>query len=189
MTEKTRQGAFLPRLAFVVAMLAPGCTFADVWSALKEPGTIGLMRHALAPGTGDPVGFEIDDCSTQRNLDARGRDQAVAIGAALRLEGFFPDHLLSSAWCRCRETAELLNLGEVVVASELNSFYQRPESGEAQTKATLERLDLLEGTALLVTHQVNITALTGAFPRSGEIIVVRPKNGRFSVVERILIEP
>ena len=186
---RCRLRVFLLWLVPVLALIAPADGIADGWSALKDPGTIGLMRHALAPGTGDPESFNIDDCSTQRNLDARGRAQAAAIGAALREAGYRPEHLLSSAWCRCRETSELLGLGEVVVASELNSFYQNPQSGEAQTEATLERLEVLEGTALLVTHQVNITALTGVFPRSGEILVVRPSGGRLSVVERILIEP
>lgn len=149
----------------------------------------GLMRHALAPGTGDPAGFTLDDCRTQRNLDARGRAQAEAIGEALQAKGIRPDRLLSSAWCRCRETAERLDLGAVEIVPELNSFYERPGESASQTGATLALLESLEGSSILVTHQVNITALTGIYPRSGEIVVVRMESGNLTILERILIDP
>ncbi|RYH06360.1 histidine phosphatase family protein [Tropicimonas sp. IMCC6043] len=146
------------------------------------------MRHALAPGTGDPEGFRLGDCSTQRNLDARGRAQAQVIGQTLRAEAVQIDHVLSSAWCRCRETAELLGLAAVEIAPELNSFYQRPEAGAAQTAATLDLLERLEGPAILVTHQVNITALAGVYPRSGEILVIRMSDGALEIIDRLSID-
>ena len=80
---------------------------ANDWDALREPGAVAIMRHALAPGGGDPAGFDVTDCATQRNLDDRGRDQARAIGAALRERGFTFGRVLTSQWCRCRDTATL----------------------------------------------------------------------------------
>src|SRR5262247_1204536 len=96
----------------------------DTWAALVSGSHVALVRHGNAPpGYGDPPGFKIDDCSTQRNLDDRGRAQAKALGAAFRQHGVGVDKVLSSPWCRCLETAELLALGPVektlaVAASE-----------------------------------------------------------------------
>ena len=119
--------AYLKTMRWIVAILflLPASVAANDWDALTEPGAFAIMRHALAPGTGDPADFRLDDCTTQRNLDARGREQARAIGAAFRDRGITFDVVLTSQWCRTRETAELLGLGEVVEAPALNSFFQR----------------------------------------------------------------
>ena len=85
---------------------------------------IVFMRHALAPGFGDPDRFELGDCSTQRNLDTNGRNQAQLIGRELLTSGIHFSEILSSEWCRCRETASLLNMGKWSVFSGLNSFFQ-----------------------------------------------------------------
>ncbi|MDV7145766.1 histidine phosphatase family protein [Tropicimonas sp. TH_r6] len=180
---------FVRRVSLVAALIAPNVGLASDWAILNEPGVVGLMRHALAPGTGDPSGFRLDDCSTQRNLDARGRSQAGAIGEKLRAEAIRIDHVLSSAWCRCRETAERLGVASVEIAPELNSFYQARESGAGQTVATRALIERLEGPALLVTHQVNITALTGVYPSSGEIVVLRLADGAVTVLDRLVIDP
>lgn len=160
------------------------------WAALAEPGTVGIMRHALAPGTGDPEDFRLGDCATQRNLDDRGRAQARAIGAAIRERGIAVDRVLTSQWCRCRETAELLGLGPVEDFPALNSFFEdRSTRGEqtAAVRAFLRRLDPATK-ALLVTHQVNITALTGRFVSSGELFVIRMgEDGQVSVLGEVLI--
>ncbi|MEL6235991.1 MAG: histidine phosphatase family protein [Pseudomonadota bacterium] len=162
------------------------------WAALDAPGRIALMRHALAPGTGDPVRFRLGDCSTQRNLDARGRQQAQRIGAALRAAGIAFDRVLTSQWCRCRDTAQLLDIGAVEDFAPLNSFFRDSSAGPSQTEA-LRRF--LAGRApgaplMLVTHQVNITALTGVFPRSGEVIIIEvDPEGAVTVVDRVLIDP
>ena len=81
------------------------------------------MRHATAPGTGDPAEFQLDDCATQRNLSAVGREQARATGARLRAAGITSAEVYSSQWCRCLETARLLGLGEVLELPALNSFF------------------------------------------------------------------
>lgn len=158
------------------------------WSALRQGGHIALVRHATAPGTGDPPGFRLEDCATQRNLSPAGRAQAKAIGANLRWHGVHVDRVYSSQWCRCLETARLLGLGEVVPLPPLNSFFASPESETAQMAELRARLadQPRAGALVLVTHQVVITALTGVVPRSGEIVVARPvAGGGLALVGRI----
>lgn len=162
---------------------------ANDWDALREPGAVAIMRHALATGGGDLASFDVTDCATQRNLDDRGRDQARAIGAALRERGFTFDRVLTSQWCRCRDTATLLDVGPVRDAPALNSFFQDRSTGDAQTTATQDILSSNDGTLMMVTHQVNITALTGVFPSSGEIIVIRTTADGVEVLGKIEIAP
>ncbi len=157
---------------------------------LAEPRSHAILRHAIAPGGGDPSGFTLGDCSTQRNLDARGRDQARAIGAAMRDAGITVDRVLTSQWCRSAETARLLNMGEVREEPALNSFFADRSTRDAQTAATRDLLAALppEETAVLVSHQVNITALTGIYPRSGEVVVLRVgQDGEVVPVGRFLV--
>ena len=146
----------------------------DTWAALQEPGTVAVMRHALAPGGGDPANFELGDCSTQRNLNDAGRDQARRIGQAFRDNGIEVDRVLTSQWCRCRDTAELLDLGPVEDFPALNSFFEDRSTRDQQTTAVRDFLSQApEGEKLvLVPHQVNITALTDVFPSSGEVVVI-----------------
>ncbi|UUX51616.1 histidine phosphatase family protein [Nisaea acidiphila] len=162
------------------------------WSLLEGPRTVAIMRHAIAPGGGDPEGFRLGDCSTQRNLDARGREQARRIGESVRASGVRIDRVLSSQWCRCLETAELLGLGTVEELPALNSFFEDRSSGPGQTAATRAFLRGVpeNETLFLVTHQVNITALTDVIPSSGEVLLLRVgADGVTSVLERILVQP
>jgi phosphohistidine phosphatase SixA len=156
---------------------------------LAEPRTHAILRHAIAPGGGDPAGFTLGDCSTQRNLDDRGRDQARAIGAAFREAGVTVDHLLTSQWCRAAETARLLDLGPVTEEPALNSFFADRSTRDEQTAATRALLAALPAgeTAVLVSHQVNISALTGVYPRSGEVVILHSaEDGSIEVVGRFL---
>ncbi|WP_070988159.1 histidine phosphatase family protein [Halofilum ochraceum] len=146
----------------------------SAWEAMSQPGHAILMRHANAPGTGDPADFTLGDCSTQRNLDQTGREQARQTGARLRERGIDGRTVYTSRWCRCTETAELLDIGPVEPLDGLNSFF-----GDAYTRAEIMprlraflREAALDPPPVLVTHQVNITALTGVFPREGELVVV-----------------
>ena len=139
-------------------------------------GVVVLMRHAEAPGTFDPPGFRLGDCSTQRNLDDRGRAQARRIGEGLRALGIRQARVLSSQWCRCLETARLLDLGPVEELPALNSFAQRREEGDARVAAVrrfLAGLPAGGAPVVLVTHQVTVTALTGVHPASGESVLLR----------------
>ncbi|MBS0124559.1 histidine phosphatase family protein [Aestuariicoccus sp. KMU-90] len=147
------------------------------------------MRHAVAPGTGDPAGFDVTDCATQRNLDDRGRAQARAIGQAFRDRGIPFDTVLSSQWCRCAETAELLGLGAVQPVPAFNSFFADFSDREDRTAQALDLIDGLSGRAMIVTHQVNISALTGRSTRSGEVLVVRRAGDTLEVLGSILIDP
>jgi phosphohistidine phosphatase SixA len=173
--------------AGLAALAAPAAADEAGWTALTAPGTHALMRHATAPGTGDPQGFRIGDCKTQRNLDAAGRAQAARIGAAVRDRGIAIATVLTSQWCRARDTADLLGLAPVEAEPALNSFFDDRGSAEVASRAVVQRLSGLgEGKAVAVTHQVNITALTGIFPASGEIIVVAPAaDGSLAVRGRI----
>lgn len=171
--------------------LLPLTTYANTatWQALQEGGLVILMRHSLAPGIGDPPGFVLEDCDTQRNLSSEGRAHAVAAGQALRERGVAIDAVYSSQWCRALETAELMALGAVVPAPWLNSFFRGRGDQVAITQAARERMAGWQGPGnmLLVTHQVNITALTGGGVSSGEMVVVRPQEEGFTVVGRLSV--
>jgi len=157
-----------------------------LWQGLATGQYVAVMRHATAPGTGDPDDFALGDCSTQRNLSAAGRAEARAIGARFRAHGIESASVRSSQWCRCLETARLLGIGRVVPTPALNSFFEDRDEGAAQTAAVVALLDnWADGPRVLVTHQVNVTALTDVFPASGEIVVVEPLRDRMRVVGRI----
>ncbi len=177
------------RLMALFFLCWPATLRADAWDALREPDTIAIMRHALAPGTGDPAQFRLGDCNTQRNLDARGQRQAQQIGAAFRDKGIVFDQVLTSEWCRTRDTAKLLDSGPVVAFPPLNSFFQDFSTRESQTGEVLDFLETEGGKLMLVTHQVNIFALTGQGTRSGEILVMRLTDTGLSVVSSTLIDP
>jgi broad specificity phosphatase PhoE len=190
----------LPRRQFTSTLLglalgAPAClraqvtpASADFWAQLRQGGNLLLMRHALTvAGTGDPPNFRIGDCSTQRNLSDTGREQAKRVGAAFQREGIRLDEVRSSAWCRCVDTAELA-FGSHSVWSPINSFFQQ-NSGEQQTREVLKALRPFKAprNLVLVTHQVNISALTGSFTAMGEILLTRPGqlvDGRLRVLAR-----
>ena len=161
-------------------MMGAGISHAETLSLLREPGHVAILRHAHAPGVGDPPGMALDDCTTQRNLDARGRAQAIAFGEKLRRAGVTEARVFTSQWCRCRETAKLLAVGEVRELPALNSFFEAPEAKETRMRdlrAFLAGLPRDGGAVILVTHQVTITALTGYFPRSGEGLILKLEAG------------
>lgn len=186
---------FLLAVALLVftALFAPGrAEDAGMLQLLKQPGVHAIMRHALAPGTGDPQNFKLEECSTQRNLDDRGRAQSGAIGAAIKEAGIVFDQVLTSQWCRCRETARLLGLGTPSDFPALNSFFQDRSTESQQTGEVAAFLSSLppEKTVLLVTHQVNITGLTGRWVRSGEVFLIKMEsNGKAEVIGQFLLQP
>jgi 8-oxo-(d)GTP phosphatase len=184
---------FLWLLLLLAAYPAHPASPADetrLWRALSSGGHVVLMRHALAPGTGDPPNFRLGDCSTQRNLNPAGRAQAKRIGERFRAHGIATAQVFASQWCRTTETAQLLDLGSVEPLPALNSFFQQGDDG-AQTQAMrqwLAKRDLSRPT-VLVTHQVNITSLTGLYPSSGEMVVARlGAKGQLEVVGSLRAE-
>ena len=172
-------------------LLVPAPTSADAgFARLSEPGIVAIVRHAHAPGTGDPESFTLDDCATQRNLGVRGREQAREIGAATRAAGAIVDRVLTSQWCRCRDTARLLDLGPVEDLPVLNSFFRNPARSDRQTAELRQFLfGLPPGeTVIPVTHHVNIRALTGRVVTSGEVVLLQVGRARtISVVDEIRI--
>ena len=147
-----------------------------LWKAVSKGEVVAIMRHALAPGTGDPSNFDLRNCNTQRNLSDRGHKQAEEIGRIFKENAIENAYLYSSEWCRCLETAEGLDMGEVKALPIINSFFRDRSTAETQTIALNRWLynNKGKGPTILVTHQVNITALTDIFPESGEIIFVKP---------------
>ena len=174
------------KLILLLLAFLPGLALADPLGAFREPGVIALMRHATAPGGGDPSGFQLNNCTTQRNLSEAGRAEARAIGARFREAGIAFDAVYTSQWCRTRDTALELGLGTPIDAPHLNSFFADRSTGPAQTAETLAFIAANPGKRLLlVTHQVNITALTGITPRSGEIVLARLSDGQLTVITRL----
>jgi phosphohistidine phosphatase SixA len=157
-------------------------------------GTIVLFRHANAPGIGDPPNFKLADCRTQRNLDAVGRAQAKRLGEYLRANGASVQRVYSSQWCRCLETASIafepeikkLTL-DVRSVSAFNSFFRQNENEPAQTLEALKQLNEWRGPGVLVvvTHQVNISAITGEPASAGEGVVMQKLDGKLKVLGRI----
>ncbi|NBD32339.1 MAG: histidine phosphatase family protein [Cyanobacteria bacterium] len=149
-----------------------------LWSQLQEAEThyFVLMRHAIAPGTGDPANFELGDCSTQRNLSEEGRQQARRTGEAFQQREIEINQVLSSQWCRCLDTAKLMDIGTVKPLPALNSFF-RDRSTQSEQTAQVREFILEQpetpGVTVMVTHFVNISALTGNGVSSGEMVVMQ----------------
>ena len=153
-------------------------TASELSDLLKNPDHVLLMRHAFAPGIGDPSGYKLQDCKTQRNLDAKGREQAQKTGQWLRMQGVGNALVFSSAWCRCKETAENLAFGTPVLEASLNSFFdnmrQGPQSNLNLQKFIGSQLKSKGDKALiLVTHHVNIAEFTGENIGSGDMVLAQ----------------
>ena len=176
--SSTSDAASAPSLSASAASDRRVSARADIWQKLRTGrGYAVLLRHALAPGTGDPAGFRLGDCSTQRNLSLEGRRQAIAIGARWRRERLPIDRVLTSRWCRARDTARLLAVGTVTAYPDFDSSFT-VSSTVAQRRTRMVRSLITRhrdqpGVLVLVGHQVNITALTGMVPSSGAAVVVK----------------
>lgn len=159
-----------------------------LWDQLRSGGLVVLIRHAETdPGVGDPPGFRLDDCKTQRNLSAAGRDQARRLGEAFRRERVAVEQVLSSEWCRCRDTATLA-FGRHDAWPALNNVFGRAQNEPAQTRAILERAGAHrgKGNLVLVTHGSTIFPVAGVNPAQGEMVVMKPAGaGRLERVGRL----
>lgn len=157
---------------------------------LAKPDHVLLIRHALAPGSGDPANFDVNDCATQRNLDARGRAQAKQIGAWLRTRDLVPKTIWSSPWCRCKDTASEMGLADVKTHPGLESFYEN-RAIEGRVMADFDRLisDIREQNSapnIIVTHYVVVSAATGAGVGSGEGVIAKIEDdGSLTAITRI----
>ena len=184
-------------LAAVLAALACASAWAGdeatLWAKLRHGGHILLIRHAsTGPGAGDPPGFRIEDCATQRNLSDTGRQDALAIGERLRAERVPIAQVYTSPYCRCRETASLA-FGRAEEWPPLSSVFDMPERDREFTERVMRRIATyssrhIRGNVVMVTHNVNIASLTKLSVAPGEIVVVRPDGCcGLRVVGRLLL--
>lgn len=144
-----------------------------------------FMRHALAPGIGDPTNFKIGDCSTQRNLNQVGITQAVLIGKQLKENSIQFDKVYSSYWCRCYQTASLLDIGLVHKFSGLNSIFQNFVPRKETLKKLEQKLFELPSSSLVifVTHQVNIQAITKKNVISGGMVAFNTSTKEAHIID------
>ena len=179
-------------ISFAVLVLLSGSAAADEGAAieaLREGNLVALMRHAEAPGpVGDPPNFKLEDCSTQRNLSDEGRATARRVGAALKRNGARIARVLSSPWCRCLDTARLMDVGSVEVSRAFrNSFVlgKERESIAREARAVISGWKG-PGTLLVVTHGDTIASLVAINPAEGEILLVASEpNGQLRLVGRL----
>ena len=156
---------------------------ASLANDLQDGQHVLLMRHADAPGYGDPAGYVISQCSSQRNLGDYGKKQAKAIGTWLSSQGIQKADVFSSPWCRCLDTANLLNKGPIKIEPSLSSFFDNMSLEKRQTKELeafikSELAKPSKAPLILVTHHVNIQAYTGKVVGVGDMVLVRVnKNG------------
>lgn len=159
-----------------------------LWQRLRAGEAVVLMRHAATtPGIGDPPGFALGQCATQRNLSETGRRDARAIGAAFRQRGVDPGAVWSSRWCRCLDTARLA-FDQATPEPALDSMFRDADAAAgAKLRALRAKLAARRetGPLVLVTHDVNIRALTGEYLAQGEMLLAVPRSDRLEVIGRL----
>lgn len=181
---------FLAALAACAAPVAGAAT--SPWPMLQRGGYVILMRHAATvPGIGDPPGFKLSICSTQRNLSQAGRADATRIGAAFRKHGVPLGPVLSSRWCRCVDTARLA-FGRVEPSEMVDSMFQDEDAARERKLAQL-RTYLAQykdpGNLVLVTHDVNIRALVGKYVEQGDVVIAtRSPDGALRIEATVPVE-
>ena len=161
-----------------------------IWDQLQGTNPTGyvlLMRHALAPGIGDPENFQVNDCSTQRNLNQEGRQDAREIGQWLVRREVKIFRVESSRWCRAKVTAQLLDIGRVRLNKNLDSLFRDSDPLNDPQTANIKKRILdhrkIKGLLVMVGHSVNIQALTNVSLESGEGVLIRATSqGKIKVV-------
>ena len=157
----------------------------NVINQLKDGGKLIFIRHAYAPGSGDPNNFNLNDCSTQRNLSEDGRKQAQYIGNFFTKNKIKIDKVLSSEWCRCKDTAKYA-FNEYNTFSALNSFYSskfaKNEKRQIQELKNYIKNWESKKNLILVTHYVVISSMLDIGVNSGEIII---SNKNFEIIGSI----
>ena len=182
---KRKENTFYMK-ATLTALLMACCFLAqasDLSQKLQSSDYVLLMRHTLAPGVGDPANYSLQDCKTQRNLNAEGRAQAVFVGEWLKKQGVKNAEVHSSVWCRCKDTAALLNFGEYKVEPALASFFDDMSKGK-ESHLKLQRFIASkikskgDKALIMVTHHVNILEFMGENIASGDMVLakINPKG-------------
>ncbi|EKF19642.1 histidine phosphatase family protein [Nitratireductor pacificus] len=173
-------------LALVLAAMPAQATEAG-WALLRNGGQVVLMRHANAPGNGDPANFDIEKCGTQRNLSERGRQQARRIGALYDARAAPVEKVLTSRYCRARDTAVLAFGAGLVEPFPALDIAPDADALEAQKAEILSTIDGYTGSGnlVMVTHLAIIEALTGGSAREGEAIILSRAGDSLHVAARI----
>jgi broad specificity phosphatase PhoE len=174
-------------LLALAIVISPACAEEALWQALQQGGHVLIIRHALTtPGFGDPPGFKLEQCSTQRNLSDEGRVQARRMGEGLRERKVPIGEVLSSPWCRCVETAKLA-FGQATPWTALSNLHARHQNAEKQVRAMRPRIAAHRGkdNLVLVSHGSTALALTGEHPAMGEMLVLKPQPPGFRVAGRL----
>ena len=164
----------LPGLVLGAHAQQPAGPVPDVAALLRAGGCAVMLRHAQTdPGVGDPPGFRLGQCSTQRNLSDAGRQQATVIGQWFSSRALKPSSVWSSQWCRCQDRAAALGPFQLLAA--LASTFEGNSDAPAQTAALRKRLTTIKPLQfeVWVTHQVNITALSGEGAAMGEAVLLK----------------
>lgn len=175
----------------LVGALAPAAAHTDeaLWKLLRGGGQVVLVRHAVTdPGVGDPPGFRLDECGTQRNLSEAGRREARRLAMQLRSREVPVASVHSSPWCRCRETARIVFGSEPQVEPALGNLFGRheQEAGQVAALRQLVRRPAGAGNLFMVTHGSTTYALTGVSPGTAEMVVLTPQaDGSFRVAGRL----
>lgn len=178
----------LPFTFICILFSTPAIADEALWALLKAGGQVVFFRHAVTtPGVGDPAGFSLEDCATQRSLTDEGRAHAKRIGAEFRKRGIPVGRVLSSPWCRCIETAQLA-FGKSRTDDSLGNLFGRPENRERQVARMKKLLVREKANLILVSHGSTIVALTGVSPAPGEAVVVTPGNADFRLAGRLLVD-
>ena len=175
---KLRLSFFLVLCVLLFAQSKLAVAQSELADKLQDGTHVLLMRHADAPGYGDPKNYQISQCSTQRNLGDLGRKQAKAIGDWLSKQGIQQAKVYSSPWCRCVDTATLLNKGEVKKELALGSFFDDMSQAKKQTEEltkfiAVERKQSPNIPIIMVTHHVNIQSYVGEVVNSGDMVLVK----------------
>jgi phosphohistidine phosphatase SixA len=179
------------KLLFIITITFPSTIKADLKdnliNELQEGGKVVFIRHAYAPGSGDPENFNINNCDTQRNLSESGREQAKQIGKFFKKNNIPIHKVISSEWCRCKETA-ILGFNKFETSNFLNSFfnskYEKNKNKQLKDLKTYIGNWESKGNLILITHYVVIAEFLNYTPSSGEIVISDKKfkkNGSIQI--------
>ena len=179
---------FLFVILIFVYSLKPVFSELDFKSEINEiNANVVFLRHSIAPGFGDPNNFKIDDCSTQRNLSKNGISQARSIGKFFIENNIEFSEILSSQWCRCKDTIIEMNIGDWKIFPGLNSFFQNFSKKQIVLSLLYDKLNNVknEELILMVTHQIVISEITKVFPPSGGIVIYNTKKKQAKLIRNI----
>jgi phosphohistidine phosphatase SixA len=171
MLARLNAGVIKGLIATALALMLSAAALPAVAQTADSRSLVLLLRHAYAPGGGDPAQFDIDNCATQRNLNAQGREQSRDIGRQLKALGIQPTRVWASQWCRSFETATLMDVGTVEPLPLLNSFFQNRAAGPGQMRGLrqfLKDLDPTGGPYVMSSHQVVVSSITDTWVNSGD---------------------